>query len=66
LRPGRSTPKRPSPARSRNPPAFERQRALERIWAAIAVFTFKVAAEESARIYGEYLPLDALDNARRF
>jgi glyceraldehyde-3-phosphate dehydrogenase (NADP+) len=25
------------------------------------VFTFKVAAEESTRIYGEYLPLDALE-----
>jgi acyl-CoA reductase-like NAD-dependent aldehyde dehydrogenase len=29
-----------------------------------AVFTFKVAAEESARIYGEYLPLDASDIAK--
>jgi glyceraldehyde-3-phosphate dehydrogenase (NADP+) len=26
-----------------------------------AVFTFKFAAEESTRIYGEYLPLDALE-----
>jgi acyl-CoA reductase-like NAD-dependent aldehyde dehydrogenase len=34
--------------------------------AARAVFTFKVAAEESTFIYGEYLPLDASDNARRF
>lgn len=69
--------------------AFERQRILERISAAIAthteafarvmaleagkpirtaraevaraVFTFKVAAEESARLYGDYLPLDALE-----
>jgi acyl-CoA reductase-like NAD-dependent aldehyde dehydrogenase len=29
-----------------------------------AIFTFKVASEESARIYGEYLPLDASDIAR--
>lgn len=67
-------------------PAFERQRVLRQISAAIArrkdefartlaqeagkpiksarmevdraVFTFNVAAEESTRIYGEYLPLD--------
>jgi acyl-CoA reductase-like NAD-dependent aldehyde dehydrogenase len=69
--------------------AFERQRILERISAALtthteafarvmaleagkpirtaraevarAVFTFKVAAEESTRLYGDYLPLDALE-----
>jgi acyl-CoA reductase-like NAD-dependent aldehyde dehydrogenase len=29
-----------------------------------AVFTFKVAAEEATRIYGEYLPLDASDIAK--
>ncbi len=29
-----------------------------------AVFTFKVAAEESTRIHGEYLPLDGLETAR--
>jgi acyl-CoA reductase-like NAD-dependent aldehyde dehydrogenase len=29
-----------------------------------AAFTFKVAAEESTRIYGEYLPLDAADIAK--
>jgi acyl-CoA reductase-like NAD-dependent aldehyde dehydrogenase len=29
-----------------------------------AAFTFKVAAEESARIYGEYLPLDGSDTAK--
>ncbi|HYX54032.1 MAG TPA: aldehyde dehydrogenase family protein [Candidatus Limnocylindrales bacterium] len=29
-----------------------------------AVFTFKVAAEESTRIYGEYLPLEGLETAR--
>jgi acyl-CoA reductase-like NAD-dependent aldehyde dehydrogenase len=29
-----------------------------------AVFTFKVAAEESTRIYGEYVPLDGLETAR--
>src|SRR5215472_1901104 len=77
---------------TRKLPAFERQKVLERISAAIAahseefarmvaleagkplrtaraevaraVFTFKVAAEESTRIYGEYLPLDASENAR--
>jgi acyl-CoA reductase-like NAD-dependent aldehyde dehydrogenase len=77
---------------TRKLPAFERQKVLERISAAIAargeefarmmaleagkpirtargevaraVFTFKVAAEESTRIYGEYLPLDASDNAK--
>ena len=69
--------------------AFERQRILERISAALAthteafarvmaleagkpirtaraevaraVFTFKCAAEESTRLYGDYLPLDALE-----
>jgi acyl-CoA reductase-like NAD-dependent aldehyde dehydrogenase len=69
--------------------AFERQRVLDRVSAAIAArseefarmmaleagkplrtaraeagraaFTFKTAGEESTRIYGEYLPLDALD-----
>ncbi len=29
-----------------------------------AVFTFKVAAEESTRIYGEYIPLDAAEIAK--
>ncbi|HXB22421.1 MAG TPA: aldehyde dehydrogenase family protein, partial [Candidatus Solibacter sp.] len=29
-----------------------------------SVFTFEVAAEESARIYGEYLPLDASETAK--
>lgn len=29
-----------------------------------AVFTFQVAAEESTRIHGEYLPLDASDTAK--
>ncbi len=71
---------------TRRLPAFERQRVLRRISAAIAerkeefartlaqeagkpikaarteveraVFTFNVAAEETTRIYGEYLPLD--------
>ena len=71
---------------TRRLPAFERQRVLRRISAAIAerkeefsrtlaqeagkpikgarieveraIFTFNVAAEESTRIYGEYLPLD--------
>jgi acyl-CoA reductase-like NAD-dependent aldehyde dehydrogenase len=71
---------------TRRLPAFERQRVLRQISAAIAarkeefastlaqeagkpiksarieversVFTFSVAAEESTRIYGEYLPLD--------
>jgi len=71
---------------TRRLPAFERQRVLRQISAAIgerkeefartlaqeagkpikgarievdrAVFTFNVAAEESTRIYGEYLPLD--------
>jgi acyl-CoA reductase-like NAD-dependent aldehyde dehydrogenase len=71
---------------TRRLPAFERQRVLRRISAAIAerkeefartlaqeagkpikgartevdraVFTFNVAAEESTRIHGEYLPLD--------
>jgi acyl-CoA reductase-like NAD-dependent aldehyde dehydrogenase len=71
---------------TRRLPAFERQRVLRRISAAIgerkeefartlaqeagkpikgarieverAIFTFNVAAEESIRIYGEYLPLD--------
>jgi acyl-CoA reductase-like NAD-dependent aldehyde dehydrogenase len=71
---------------TRRLPAFERQRVLRRISAAIAerkeefartlaqeagkpikgarteveraVFTFNVAAEESTRIYGEFLPLD--------
>lgn len=28
-----------------------------------AIFTFSVAAEEATRIYGEYLPLDASENA---
>lgn len=77
---------------TRKMPAFERQRILERVSAAIAaraeefartmaleagkpirtarsevsraVFTFKVAAEEATRIYGEYLPLDASDIAK--
>jgi acyl-CoA reductase-like NAD-dependent aldehyde dehydrogenase len=71
---------------TRRLPAFERQRVLRRVAAAIAerkeefsrtlaqeagkplkgarteveraIFTFNVAAEESTRIYGEYLPLD--------
>ena len=71
---------------TRRLPAFERQRVLRQISAAISarkeefattlaqeagkpikaarievdrsVFTFNVAAEESTRIYGEYLPLD--------
>ncbi len=71
---------------TRRLPAFERQRVLRRISAAIgerkyefaqtlaqeagkpikaarsevdrAIFTFNVAAEESTRIYGEFLPLD--------
>src|SRR5262245_19370890 len=51
---------------------FARRMALEagkpirtaRTEVARAVFTFKVAAEESTRIYGEYLPLDASENAR--
>lgn len=51
---------------------FARTMALEagkpirtaRAEAARAVFTFKVAAEESTRIYGEYLPLDAAEIAR--
>jgi acyl-CoA reductase-like NAD-dependent aldehyde dehydrogenase len=71
---------------TRRLPAFERQRVLRQISAAIAsrkeefahtlaqeagkpiksarteveraIFTFNVAAEESTRIYGEYLPLD--------
>lgn len=34
-----------------------------RVEVARAVFTFKVAAGESTRINGEYLPLDASDNA---
>src|SRR5581483_4599117 len=29
-----------------------------------SVFTFEVAAEESTRIYGEYLPLDATETAK--
>src|SRR5579863_1177522 len=71
---------------TRRQPAFERQRVLRQISAAIAdrkeefartlaqeagkpikaarteversIFTFNVAAEESTRIYGEFLPLD--------
>jgi acyl-CoA reductase-like NAD-dependent aldehyde dehydrogenase len=51
---------------------FARRMALEagkpirtaRTEVARAVFTFKVAAEESTRIYGEYLPLDASDIAK--
>jgi acyl-CoA reductase-like NAD-dependent aldehyde dehydrogenase len=71
---------------TRRLPAFERQRVLRRISAAIAerkpefartiaqeagkpiksaraeveraIFTFNIAAEESTRIYGEFLPLD--------
>jgi len=71
---------------TRRLPAFERQRVLRRISAAMterkeefartlaqeagkpikaarteverAIFTFNVAAEETTRIYGEYLPLD--------
>jgi acyl-CoA reductase-like NAD-dependent aldehyde dehydrogenase len=71
---------------TRRLPAFERQRVLRQISAAIAerkeefsrtlaqeagkpirgarteveraIFTFNIAAEESTRIYGEYLPLD--------
>jgi acyl-CoA reductase-like NAD-dependent aldehyde dehydrogenase len=34
-----------------------------RIEVARAIFTFQVAAEESTRIYGEFLPLDGSDNA---
>ncbi len=51
---------------------FARMMALEagkpirtaRAEVARAVFTFKVAAEESTRLYGEYLPLDALETAK--
>jgi acyl-CoA reductase-like NAD-dependent aldehyde dehydrogenase len=51
---------------------FARRMALEagkpirtaRTEVARAAFTFKVAAEESTRIYGEYLPLDATDIAK--
>jgi acyl-CoA reductase-like NAD-dependent aldehyde dehydrogenase len=51
---------------------FARMMALEagkplrtaRAEVARAVFTFKVAAEESTRIYGEYLPLDASENTQ--
>ena len=51
---------------------FARMMALEagkpirtaRAEVARAVFTFKVAAEESTRIYGEYLPLDAAENGK--
>ena len=50
---------------------FARMMALEagkpiktaRMEVARAIFTFQVAAEESTRIYGEYLPLDGSDNA---
>jgi acyl-CoA reductase-like NAD-dependent aldehyde dehydrogenase len=50
---------------------FARMMALEagkpiktaRVEVARAIFTFQVAAEESTRIYGEYLPLDGSDNA---
>jgi acyl-CoA reductase-like NAD-dependent aldehyde dehydrogenase len=35
-----------------------------RMEVARSVFTFEVAAEESTRIYGEYLPLDASETAK--
>jgi len=51
---------------------FARTMALEsgkpiktaRVEVARSVFTFEVAAEESTRIYGEYLPLDASETAK--
>src|SRR5919201_159783 len=53
---------------TRKLPSWQREQVLESVAATIAErasFTFKVAAEEAKRIYGEIVPLDWIPGAER-